>query len=106
MADGISLSVRMGYFHVLMGPVRTVHGQLSKILPFSLNKADHISLPVCMGRFFMALWTSLESPLSIQAVRMANRIIISIRMGYFSCTDGTIPDSPWSVELNPSIHYV
>ncbi|KAF8048192.1 hypothetical protein N665_2619s0001 [Sinapis alba] len=34
---------------------------------------------------------------------MADRIGLSVRTGHFSCTDGTSPDSPWSVELNPPI---
>ena len=36
---------------------------------------------------------------------MADCISVSVRMGHFLCTDGTSPDSPWSVELNPSIQY-
>ena len=86
-----------------MGPLWTVHGLLSYILPFNTVKANDISLSVHMGRFFMALLTSLDSPLSIQAVRMADLISLSVRMGHFSCTDGTSLDSPWSVELNSSI---
>ena len=54
MADCISLSVRMGHFHVLMGPILTVHGPLSEDLTFSTDKADHISLSVRMGLFSMA----------------------------------------------------
>ena len=36
-------------FHVLMGPVWTVHGPLSYILPFSTDKTDHIKLSVRVG---------------------------------------------------------
>ncbi|KAF8095129.1 hypothetical protein N665_0340s0001 [Sinapis alba] len=55
MADRISLSIRMGViFHVLMRLVWRVHGLLSEDLTFSTDRADHISLSVLMGRFFMA----------------------------------------------------
>ena len=29
---------------------------------------------------------------------MADRIIILVRMGHFSCTDGTSVDGPWSIQ--------
>ena len=76
-------------FHLLMGPVWTVlgpsrvHGPLGYILPFSMVKADHISLSVCMGRCFMAWWSSLDSPWSFQAVRMADRTSLYVRTGHF-----------------------
>ena len=52
-------------FHVLMGPVQTVHGLLSLILPFSTDKDYHISISVRMGRFFMDWFTKSKQSLSL-----------------------------------------
>ena len=81
-----------GIFHVLMGPVRTVHGPSRSDQPISTYGSD-----------FHGLMDQSGQSWSVQTVLMADRISISVRTGHFSRTDGTSPDSPWSVELNPSI---
>ena len=68
-----------------------------------MDKADHISLSVHVGRFFMALMSNMDSSWSFQVVQKADCISLSVCMGDFSCTDGSSMDSPWSVELNTSI---
>ena len=71
-----------------------------------MDKADHISLSILLSVNFSwpdgPVWTVLGP------CRQYRWLIVSAYHYVwvsFSCTDGTSLDSPWYVELNPSIQY-